>query len=209
MTMDLKTFGIASTSYVRCLCGLALSAGAEMRLGREDKVALVQPGAPYKNKVNATDFLINHKLLLGFQLCGLGRTKAKIIRGMLNLANNPMAAHITPIQQELGLAILQLGNEVLEENLEREKILARLAWTKETFRSAMMLAGIKVVLVDGMICCQDAQSCLAIEVDSLSDWHQCQCAVFLVRRISPTTPTFVHTTTKAHWRKWRKQGQSS
>ena len=35
-----------------------------------------------------------------------------------------------------------------------------------------MLAGISVVLVDGMTHCQDARSCLAIEVDSLMDWHR-------------------------------------
>jgi hypothetical protein len=73
----------------------------------------------------------------------------------------------------------------------------------------MMLAGINVVLVDDMTLCQDAQSCLAIEVDSLKDWHQCQCAVFLVRGISPATPTFVHTTTKARQREWRRQGAVS
>jgi hypothetical protein len=95
-----------------------------MRMGNNDKVAVLPPGAPYKNKVNATDFAINHQLLLGFQICGSGRTEVKIIPGMLNLANNPMAARITPMQQELGLAILQVGKEVLEENLEREKSLS-------------------------------------------------------------------------------------
>jgi hypothetical protein len=52
---------------------------------------------------------------------------------MLNhLASNPMAARITPMhQQELGLAILQLGKEVLQENLEREKVLTRWAETKK------------------------------------------------------------------------------
>jgi hypothetical protein len=44
---------------------------------------------------------------------------------MLNLANNPMAARITPMQQELGLAILQVRKEVLEENLERERSLSQ------------------------------------------------------------------------------------
>jgi hypothetical protein len=46
---------------------------------------------------------------------------------MLNLANNPMAARITPMQQDLGLAILKVRKEVLEENLERERVLARWA----------------------------------------------------------------------------------
>jgi hypothetical protein len=97
MTMELETFGFASTLHVHCLCGLASSAGAESRLGREDKVALLPPGAPYKNKVDATDSLLNHKLLLGFQLHGSGGTEEKIIPRMLNLANNPMAACITPM----------------------------------------------------------------------------------------------------------------
>jgi hypothetical protein len=37
--MELETCGIASTIHVRCLCGLASLAGAEMRLGKDDKVA--------------------------------------------------------------------------------------------------------------------------------------------------------------------------
>jgi hypothetical protein len=80
----------------------------------------------FKNKVNTTDFSINHSLLLGSQLCGLGRTKAKIIPGMMSLANNPMAgARITTMDQELGLAILQVGKEVLKESLERKKSLSQ------------------------------------------------------------------------------------
>jgi hypothetical protein len=131
MTMELEKFGIASTLHLGCLCGLGSLAGAEMRLGRDDKVALLRPGAPYKKKVNVTDFSINHKLLLGFQLYWSGRSEAIIIPGMLNLANNPMAARITPMQQELGLVILQVGKEILKEKLETEKVLARLAWTKK------------------------------------------------------------------------------
>jgi hypothetical protein len=76
---------------------------------------------------------MNYKLLLGFQLCGLRITEVKIIPGMLNLANNPMAACITPIQQELGLVILQVGKEVLEEKLEREKSLSQVGLDQKPF----------------------------------------------------------------------------
>jgi hypothetical protein len=50
MTMELETFGIASTLHLRCICGLASSAGAEMRLGRDDKVALIPPEHPTKTR---------------------------------------------------------------------------------------------------------------------------------------------------------------
>jgi hypothetical protein len=39
--MELETFGITSTLRVRCLCGLASLAGAKMRVGSDDKVALL------------------------------------------------------------------------------------------------------------------------------------------------------------------------
>jgi hypothetical protein len=92
-----------------------------MRVGKDDKVALLQLGTANKNKVNATDFSINHSLLLGFQLSGSGRMETKIIPGRLNLAYNPMVARITPIQQEHGLAILQVGTEKTKRTWERRR----------------------------------------------------------------------------------------
>jgi hypothetical protein len=121
MIMELETFEIASTLHLRCLGGLRLLAGAEMRVGKDDKVALLQPGTAYKNKVNATDFSVNHSLLLGFQLSGSGRMETKIIPGRLNLAYNPMVARITPMQQELGLAILQGGTTKTKGTRERRR----------------------------------------------------------------------------------------
>jgi hypothetical protein len=84
----------------------------------------VKPGSIYSNKVNSADFSINQKLLLAFQLSDLGRTEVKIIPGMLNLAHNPVAHRVTDIQRSLGLAILQIGREVLLENLQSEKSLS-------------------------------------------------------------------------------------
>ena len=124
MTLELETLGIASSLHVRCLCGLSSSAGADMKRDRVAKVAELKPGQAYRNRVNATDFSVNQKLLLSLQLSGSGRTEAKIIPGMLNLANNPMAARITDMQHDLGLAILKVGKEVLRENLEKEKNLS-------------------------------------------------------------------------------------
>ncbi len=57
-----------------------------------------------------------------------GRTKVKIIPGMLNLSSNPiMSARITGMQEELGKAILTVAREVLQENLQKEKDLS-LVW---------------------------------------------------------------------------------
>jgi hypothetical protein len=122
--MELEMFGIASSLHVCCNCGLSTAAGAELVKGKEENISRVKVGTIYCNRVNSTEFSINQKLLLAFQLSGSGRTKVKIIPGMLDLAQNRMAHRVTDIQRSLGVAILQIGKEVLLKNLQSEKSLS-------------------------------------------------------------------------------------
>jgi hypothetical protein len=113
MTFELETFGIASLLHVQCDCaGHSSTAGAYMKGSGMENLKAVEPGMPYKNSgVSATAFHMKGKLLLELQLSGSGQTEGKIITGMLNLANNPIALRITERQQVLGKAILQIGRE--------------------------------------------------------------------------------------------------
>jgi hypothetical protein len=74
--------------------------------------------------VNAGDFEIYHRLHLGLQLCGDGRQEANVIAGMMKLNVNPMQRRWTDVQEEVGVVIIQVGNEVLEENLHIECMLS-------------------------------------------------------------------------------------
>jgi hypothetical protein len=63
--------------------------------------------------------------LLGLQIAGSGRKEAENIPGLLSLSNGFITKHYTELQDELGLSIIGLSKEILEENL-RLKIEASL-----------------------------------------------------------------------------------
>jgi hypothetical protein len=83
-------------------------------------VAEVDVGKPFLNKTNASNFEINNRFLLGLQIAQSGRKEAEIIPGMLNLSNGFMRKQYTDLQNELGLSIIGLSNEIQEENLRLE-----------------------------------------------------------------------------------------
>jgi hypothetical protein len=68
--------------------------------------------------------MINRRLQLGLQLSGDGRQEGKIIMGMLNINLNPMKRKWTEVQELIGKVIIDVGNEVLEENLHIECMLS-------------------------------------------------------------------------------------
>jgi hypothetical protein len=80
----------------------------------------IDVGKPFSNKTNASNYEINNRFLLGLQIAGSGRKEAKIIPGLLNLSNGFMTTRYTDLQNELGLSIIGLSNEILEENLRLE-----------------------------------------------------------------------------------------
>jgi hypothetical protein len=72
------------------------------------------------NRANASDFKINNQFLLGLQSAASGRKEAEIIPGLLNLSNGFMTKSYTELQDEMGLSIIGLSKEILEENLRLE-----------------------------------------------------------------------------------------
>jgi hypothetical protein len=110
--------GLASSPRFRCSCGHSGSVRADLKHG--PAAPHVDVGKPFSNKTNASDYGINNRFLLGLQIAGSGRKEADIIPGLLNLSNGFMTKRYTDLQNELGLSIIGLSNEILEENLRLE-----------------------------------------------------------------------------------------
>ena len=117
---ELESMGLASSLMFRCSCGHSASVRADLKHGSAAKVKDVDVGKPFSNKTNASDFEINNRFLLGLQIAGSGQKEAEIIPGLLNLSNGFMTKRYTDLQNELGMSIIALSNEILEENLRLE-----------------------------------------------------------------------------------------
>jgi hypothetical protein len=115
--MELDLMGLASSLIFPCSCGHLASVRAGLKLGSAAKVAEVDVGKPFFDRMNASDFKINNWFLLGLQMAGSGRKEAKIIPGLLNTSHGFMPKHYTELQDELGLSMIGLSKEILEENL--------------------------------------------------------------------------------------------
>jgi hypothetical protein len=112
--------GLASSLMFRCSCGYLASARADLKHGSAVKVAEGDVGKPFSNKTNAANFEINNRFLLGLQSASSGSKEAEIIPGLLNLSNGFTTKRYTDLQNELGLFIIGLSKEILEENLRLE-----------------------------------------------------------------------------------------
>jgi hypothetical protein len=116
--LGLEVVGIACGFNFNCGCGAGESLRPRIAPSSRKKITTLEKGKPHAaTRVNSGDFKINRRHLLGLQLCGRGRQDAKIIAGLLNLNNNPMAMRHTEIQEDLGKAIIEVAEEVLAENL--------------------------------------------------------------------------------------------
>ena len=81
-------------------------------------------GRTVRARVNAGDFEINRWFQLGQQLWGDGRQEGKIIAGVLYLNLNPMKNKWSDVQDLIGKVIIDVGDEILEENLHIERLLS-------------------------------------------------------------------------------------
>jgi hypothetical protein len=122
--LGLEVFGVAFGLNFNCACGVQTSLRPDLVPSATDKVKTLKPGQPFATRVNAGDFMINRRLQLGLQLSGDGRQEGKIIMGMLNINLNPMKRKWTEVQELIGKVIIDVGNEVLEENLHIECMLS-------------------------------------------------------------------------------------
>ena len=123
--MDLEVHGIACGINFHCSnCGYKSSLRPDIVPSSMYKLKTLLPGNNYATRVNTGDFVLNRRLHLGLQLCGNGRQEGKILAGMLNLNVNPMKHCWTEVQEVLGKVLIQIGNEILEENLHIKCLLS-------------------------------------------------------------------------------------
>ena len=117
-------FGLAVGFNFSCECGVKDSLRPMVVPSAISKLRTLKNGEPFATRVNAGDFEINRRFQLGLQLCGDGRQEGKIIAGMLNLNLNPMKSKWTYVQEVIGKVIIDIGEEVLEENLHIECLMS-------------------------------------------------------------------------------------
>jgi hypothetical protein len=122
--LGLEVFGIAFGLNFNCACGVQTSLRPDLAASATDEVKTLKPGQPFATGVNAGDFMTNRRLQLGLQLSGDGQQEGKIIMGMLNINLNPMKRKWTEVQELIGRVMIDVGNEVLEENLHIECMLS-------------------------------------------------------------------------------------
>jgi hypothetical protein len=113
-------FGLACGLNFHCRCGAQDSLRPKVVDESLHKIGVVDDKKPIGNRLNSGDFEINKRLHLGLQLCGNGRHDGAILAGMLKLNVNPMRKRWTEVQESLSKAIIQIGGEVLDENLHIE-----------------------------------------------------------------------------------------
>jgi hypothetical protein len=114
----LDVFGLACGINFNCKCGTASSLRSPIVNSSQEKLKTLQVGQPLGTRVNAGDFHINRRFFLGLQLSGNGRHDSMNITGLLNLNARSMYMRWTEIQEILSKAIIRVGKEVLQENLQ-------------------------------------------------------------------------------------------
>jgi hypothetical protein len=116
----LEIFGLACGINFNCPCGAQDSLRPKVVQEALTKIEPANDKQPIGNRLNCGDFEINKRLHLGLQMGGNGRQEGAILAGMLKLNVNPMGARWTEVQESLAKAIIQIGGEVLDENLHIE-----------------------------------------------------------------------------------------
>jgi hypothetical protein len=123
--LGLEVFGVAFALNFNCACSVQTSLRPDLVPWATDKVKSLKPGQPFATRMNAGDFMMNRRLQPGLQLSGDGRQEGKIIMGMLNINPlNPMKRKWTEVQELIGKVIIDVGDEVLEENMHIECMLS-------------------------------------------------------------------------------------
>jgi hypothetical protein len=117
-----ERYGIATSIYFECVnCGLATSCRADLTNELESKWAS-KPASKHfkdtkKDSVNAADFELNRKLYLATQQCGGGLTEAKVVAGVLGMHTNALKGRWSDISQVVGLQIIEVAKEWIDQNV--------------------------------------------------------------------------------------------
>jgi hypothetical protein len=68
-------------------------------------------------KVNSTNFDLNNKMYLATQQCGGGLKEARVFSGVLGLHSNALKEWWQEMATNMGLKILSIGKDIIEENI--------------------------------------------------------------------------------------------
>jgi hypothetical protein len=124
---SIERYGIAMSMYYTCMeCGLSTCCRADLSSELEEVWSKKSPREKFKNttkegvKVNGSDFCLNRKLYLATQVCGGGLTEGKLIAGVLGFHTNALRGRWRDIATFIGLMIIELGQEVLDTNMDIE-----------------------------------------------------------------------------------------
>ena len=203
--LGLEVFGLACGLNFKCECGMRESLRPVTVPEATPKLKTLQDGNPYGTRVNAGDFEINRRLQIGLQLCGDGRQEGKALAGMLNLNVNPMKNKWTEVQETIGKVIIDIGKEVLEENLHFECVLSpRLAkmgagpWTLP-----VTLVGTKGARHAAMTLYQDVPLPSVSGPSYLSKSSACLRFASSAPKVLTTTRTSAPRTTRGRRKEWR------
>jgi hypothetical protein len=71
------------------------------------------------------DYALNLKIILTMQQLGCGKAGATIIGGLMSICKKSLNGTWVKIREELGKAQIQLGKEIVDENIHKEKKLAK------------------------------------------------------------------------------------
>ena len=118
-----ERYGIATSLYFECMntdCNNQTCCRGDLSNDLEEKWAAKPARKKFKDSkkdiVNAADFDLNNKLYLGTQQCGGGLMEGRVLSGILGLHSNPLKGRWKTIANEIGLKIIELGEDVIEEN---------------------------------------------------------------------------------------------
>jgi hypothetical protein len=96
-------------------CRYSACIQADLKLGSAVKGADILAGKPYLSKTNSNNFELNNQFLLGLQIPGSGRKEAEISLGISKLSKGFMTKRYTELQNKLGLFMIGISKETLEE----------------------------------------------------------------------------------------------
>jgi rubredoxin len=119
MVYERQTCGIATSINMICSCGTTASIKAKMRSNTSHLKQWQECTLTRLRK--AGNFELNAQLLMALQQCGQGENDAAVYAGMLNLSVSPIHAGWMRLEEEIELKEIQLGEIIINENIELER----------------------------------------------------------------------------------------
>jgi hypothetical protein len=121
----IEKYGIATSIYFKCLgCDQHQACRADLEEDLEEAWEKKPEATKFKDhkkdQVNGAKFEINKKIHLATQLCGGGMMETRVMSGLLGLHTNPLRGRWQEIATTIGLKIIELTEEIIEQNVAIE-----------------------------------------------------------------------------------------